>query len=505
MENAYFISVDIGTSSAKIVLMDLSGNCIASVSREYPTEYEENNGAVQDAALWWETVQGGLARLAKSVPEEMKKVQAISVDGQSSTVLPVDGEGNILSRAMIWMDKRAVQEEEQLRKYPGQQLFTEINGNYISAANIAPKILWIKNNQPEIYDRTWKFFTSEGFIVYRLTGKDSCDVTEGGLSQLMDMRRLEWSGELIRACGIDEDKLPKLYRSYEVVGEILPEVASSVGLRAGIRVVAGSMDVCACALGTGVDRESAAFITGGTVTALGVGTGAPIMDGKLHVYPHIVPGVWFSVAGVDFGGGNYRWFRDNFMEEYTAEDAYREMNRLAAQSPPGANRLLFLPSSVGQRCPQWDIHMRGAFIGVAPSHEKKDFLRAIMEGNAFGIREIMDIQEAEGASIDRIMIAGGISKSDLWMQIFSAVLKRKIMRVHSQQDTAYGNLINAAYGTGYIDTFDPPLPGRQMEEMGVMADNGGAYEKLYEIFSTIYPSLKKTFDMLAAAGEEIQG
>lgn len=502
MKITYFLSIDIGTSSTKLVLMDWQGECLATVSREYPTIYEENGGVVQDAQDWWDAIIYGCKQLAERFPKEMYAVEAISVDGQSSTVLPIDTEGKLLSKAMIWTDHRAIEQERCLLDEVGQSLFTEINGNHINASNIACKIMWLKKNRKACYEKTWKFLTSTGFAVYKLTGQAICDVTEGGLSQLMDMRRLEWSDALIKACDIDRDKLPELRKCFEVAGTLRKEIAQNLGLAEAVKVLTGAMDACACALGTGVDRDSNAFITGGTVTAIGVGTKRPIMNGKLHVYPHIVPGIWLSVAGVDFGGGNYRWFRDQFMQDLAKDSVYEIMNKMAAESRPGAHKLLFLPSLVGQRCPQWDLDMRGAFVGISSRHTKSDFLRAIMEGNAFGIREIMELQEQAGADIHTIMIAGGIAKSDLWMQIFSQVLHKTIWKVYSQQDTAYGNLLNAAYGLGIYDSLSQKLPGRDMRAVDVPEQTTQIYDQLYRIYKEVYPGLKQVFSTLAKIKDE---
>lgn len=499
MEHPCFISIDIGTSSCKSVLMDETGALLGSASREYPTFYGESGAVSQNADDWWDGVVATVRELAARAPDCRGRIAAIGIDGQSSVMLPLDREGNVLYPAMIWMDHRAQAQKRRIDENVGQETLSELNGNRNDASNVAPKIMWFRDHCPELYQRTDRIVSSVGFIVYRLTGVFSHNLSEGGLTQLLDIRTGAWSDPLIGGCGLDSALLPELYRCCDIVGTVRADAAGLLGIPSGIPVTAGAMDVCACALGTGAVSKGDAFITGGTVTALGVCTDRPVRNGSLHVYHHAVPGLWCSVAGVDFGGGSFRWFRDRFMAECPGADAYAEMDRLAAQSPPGAGNLLFLPALVGQRCPQWDSNMRGAFVGITPAHGKPAFLRAIMEGNAFGVREIMELQEAEGAGLNKILIAGGIAKSDLWLQIFADVLRRRALRVRSRQDTAYGNMICAAVAVGLFSSFEVTLPGRNFEPIRASAETRAVYDRLYGIYRQLYPALREQFAQLSEA------
>jgi len=503
MHNSLFFSIDIGTSSCKTVLMDETGAALGSASREYDTCFEDGDAVSQNAADWWESVCETIRVLTKILPEgAARRIAGIGIDGQSSVMLPVDRDGAPLFQALIWTDHRSRKQAERIDREIGQETLTAINGNKNDASNVAPKIMWFRDTYPGLYKRTYRILSSVGYIVYRLTGKFTHNLSEGGLTQLFDIGRGEWSDELIGGCGLRRDLFPELSPCYAVVGGISAEASAELGLPSGIPVIAGAMDVCACALGTGAVSVNDAFITGGTVTAVGVCTDRPIRNRSLHVYHHIMPGVWCNVAAVDFGGGSFRWFRDRFMAGYTGTNAYDEMNRLAAQSAPGAGGLLFLPSLVGQRCPQWDTEMRGAFVGITARSGKEDFLRAVMEGNAYGVREIVELQEREGARLEKILIAGGISRSDLWLQIFADVLRRRILRVRCREDTAFGNLIAAGYGVGLFDSFEVPLTGREFEPIPGSDAVPPAYERMYACYQGLYPALKDTFHTLTGIASE---
>lgn len=495
----YFISIDIGTSSCKTVLLDESGRVVATASSEYPTFFAPDGSSRQDARQWWHSAQSGLAEIASACPEAKNRVAAIGIDAQSSVMLALDGCGEPLFPAMIWNDSCAQAQKRRIDECVGQDMISRINGNHNDATNVAPKIMWFRDNHPELYRRTDRIVSAVGYIVYKLTGRYSLSISEAGLTQLTDIERGVWSDELISACGIDRKKLPEIVGCEQIVGTLKPDVAASVGLAAGIPVVAGAMDACACALGTGVTHRGDAFVTGGTVTALGVCADRPIRNGVLHIYHHVVPGLWASVGGVDFGGGSFRWCRDRFFKD--EPEPYARMNALAAQAAPGCGGLLFLPSLVGQRCPQWDDAMRGAFVGITPNHGAGEFVRAIMEGNAYGVREIMELQAREGAQLSRVMIAGGIARSDLWMRIFATVLGKPVRRVHSLQDTAYGNMICAGVGIGMFPNFDVELSGRRFEPIEPL-DGARAYERYYETFLKIYPALKGIFAELHNAEEK---
>lgn len=497
MEQRYIISIDLGTSSCKTALFNSTGEMVGITSREHKTFFGEGQAVDQNPEEWWMGAMKTIRELLHKTKVSSKQIAAVGIDSQSSAMLPLGRKGEILHNAMIWTDRRAGDEKKWIDLHVGQEILTQINGNRNDESNVAPKLLWFKNHYPDLYHRTFKILNAAGYLVYKLTDKFSCNISEGGLTQLFDVERGEWSKELITACKLDIEKLPKIYQCFEIVGKVTNEAAEGTGLLTGTPVVAGAMDAVSCGLGCGITREGDAFITGGTVTAFGVCTGKPVRSGILHVYHHIVPGTWCNMAGVDFGGGNYRWFRDKFMKDCDADSVYEEMNTMAAQIQPGADKLLFLPTLVGQRCPQWDGSMKGVFFGITPNHGREHFIRAIMEGNALAVREIMELLGKEGAVTRKLMIAGGIAKSNIWMKIFAEALARPLYLAECEEATAMGNMMNAAYGVGMIDSFEEAKSSLSFHPISYNEENHKKYNSLYGVYKMLYPAMKGQFEELA--------
>lgn len=497
MERQYIISIDIGTSSCKTALFDDQGQIVCIASKEHQTFFGELGAVDQNPDEWWNCIVQTVRQVMNKSGIEARNIAVIGVDSQSSSVIPMDKKGNVLHNAMIWTDRRAVKERKWIDQELGQEQLTKINGNHNDESNAAPKILWFKNDYPSLYKDTYKIVNAAGYLVYRLTGVFSCNISEGGLTQLFDIQKGVWSKELTDTCGIDIHKMPDIYQCFEIAGKASKESAEQMGILAGTPVVAGSMDAVACGLGCGIIQKGDAFITGGTVTAVGLCTDQPIRNDSLHVYHHIVPNTWCNVAGVDYGGGNYRWFRDEFMQEFDASSVYTKMNQMAEEVPVGADKLLFLPTTVGQRCPQWDGNMKGVYFGITPKHGRKHLIRAIMEGNAFAVREIVELMEKEGAVVENLMIAGGIAKSEVWMKIFKDVLGKPLYLAMCEEATAMGNMMNAAYGVGIINTFVQAKKYCSFQSVPSVAKDHVKYNRLYEVYQSMYPSLKSSFQKLA--------
>lgn len=497
MEPQYVLSIDIGTSSCKTFIFDIFGNVVCKASKEHKTNFEQAGAVDQDPEEWWNGVVQTVNEVLEISNISKNHIAVIGIDTQSSVMIPISREGKKLHNAIIWTDRRSTNEKSWIDRNVGQDQLTRINGNQNDESNLAPKILWFKNQYRSLYKDTYKILNAAGYIVYRLTGKYSCNISEGGMSQIFDIESGKWSKELVDACEIDMEKLPEIYQCSDVVGSVTKAVADQLGLYEGLPVVAGSMDVVACALGCGIIEEGDAFITGGTVTALGVCTDKPVRNISLHVYHHIIPNKWCNVAGIDYGGGNFRWFRDKFMQHYDIKSVYAKMDEMAERVPAGSDKLLFLPSLVGQRCPQWDGDMKGVFFGITPNHGIEHFIRALMEGNAFAAREIVELLEKEGAMVKKLVIAGGIAKSNIWMSIFEDVIGKPLFLAKVDEATALGNMINAAYGVGLVKTYKQEVKHYELEQISFSQSNHDKYNKLYPIYKELYPSLKEQFKKIS--------
>lgn len=490
----YILSIDVGTSSTKTVLFDLDFNVVTTARKKYETLYPHSGWAEQPAEQWWDALKENTQTMLSEGGVDAAEIIAIGIDAFSTTIVPVDPSGVPLRPGLIWMDRRAVKQADWIRDNLGDETW-EINGNVSDAGNPAPKIMWIKENEPELYEKTHMFLHANGYLVYRLTGEYSMDISEAGLSQFCNTCTGEYSEVLLDGCGIDRAKLPKIYNCTDVVGSVTAEAAQLTGLAEGTPVIAGSMDNVAAGLGAGVSKGGEVFISGGTVTTNNVCLSEPKYNKNLHVYPHIVPGTWITAGGVDFGGAVIRWFNEEILEL----ENYAELDKLIDTSITAESSVIFLPYMVGQRCPIWNDNTTGVVMGLKPTTSRRDFTRAVIEGTTYGSRHVLSIAEDEGVEIKNVKITGGVANSAVWVQIFSDVIGKPIDIPGAVDLPPLGVAIAAAYGVGVIKSFDEAI-----EKVAIRAhfepdaQHHEYYSEMYGIFRNIYQNLIHEFDALAA-------
>ena len=485
----YILSFDIGTSSSKAMLFDLDFNVIGLVQKKYDTFYPYLGWAEQPPEQWWEALQESSQELLQKTHIVASEIIAVGIDSFSTTVVSVDAQGIPLRPGLIWMDRRAVKQADWIRDHLGEETF-KICGNLSDAGNSAPKIMWLKENEQELYQKTHMFLQANGYVVFKLTGVYSWDKSQTGLSQLCDIKSCEYSELLLEACGIDRSKLPSIYNCTDVVGHIDKKAAALTGLEEGTPVIAGSMDNVAAGLGAGVSKDGEVFISGGTVTTNNVCMDEPRSNKKLHIYPHIIPDTWIAAGSTDFGGGAIRWFNEQILEE----DNVAELSDLVATSDAKNHPMIFLPYMVGQRSPVWNDKTTGVIIGLRPTTTRREMARAIMEGTTYGSRQVLQILEEEGVTVSKIRMTGGSAQSDVWVQIFSDVLGKRIELPGAVDLPPLGTAIAAAYGVGAIKSFDEAIkkipisnwyqPNSQQTEY---------YRNMYELFCTVYNNLQHEF------------
>lgn len=499
MRQTYILGVDLGTSSCKIVAFDGQGNIVSSATEQCPTIYPLPGWAEQDPNLWWRAFKFSVKKAIEKSNIRVEDIVSIGVDSQGSCLVAIDKWGRSLCPAPIWADRRSTSQCEWIRKEIGENLIFRISKNRIDPSNIAPKILWVKENKPEVYQKTWKFLHPNGYLIYKLTGVPSMDLSEGCLTQLFDAEKDDWSSLLLDLHSIPRRLLPDVYPCHAVVGKVTKEAAVETGLREGTPVIAGGMDMPMSALGAGVIREGQAYVSAGTVTGIGVCSEISIESPFFFCIRHVIPEKWLLVSGVDYGGAGFKWFKDKLIAPLAEEksDLYKLLVERMDGIPAGSNGLIFLPYMVGQRSPLWNNNTRGVIFGLSPDHGIGHLVRMFMEGNAYALRNVVELIESGGHYIEELRFVGGCTKVELWNQIFSDVIGKKIL-ASQHENAALGSALLAGVGIGLIKNIKEAIKMvKPFKEYLPNLENKELYDDLYNIFKRIYSNLLETFDSLA--------
>lgn len=509
----YVIGVDLGTSGTKTVLFDEKGNVIASKTIEYPLYQEKNGWAEQEPLDWWNAARDTIRGVIESSGVEKEQIVSLGISGQMHGLVMLDQEGKVLRRSIIWCDQRTAKECEEITEKIGAERLIEITANPALTGFTASKILWVKNHQPEIYEKCAHILLPKDYVRYMLTGDFATEVSDASGMQLLDIPGRCWSEEVCRKLDIDMALLPKVYESPEVTGVISEEAAALTGLKAGTLVVGGAGDNAAAAVGTGVVEEGKAFTTIGTSGVVFAHTDQITIDpkGRVHTFCCAVPGAW-HVMGVTQGAGlSLKWFRDTFCvsEMETAKgmgvDPYYLMDKEAERSPIGCNRLLYLPYLMGERTPHLDPDCRGVFFGLSAMHSKYDMLRAVMEGVTYSQRDSVEVLRSMGVQPQEMLACGGGGSSPLWRQMLADTYNCPVKTVVSKEGPALGVAILAAVGAGLYPSVAEAC--RQIVKtnppQNPIPENVPRYETFYQLYRGLYPALKEQFKALA--GAELSG
>jgi len=505
----FIITVDVGTSSTKTSLWTEAGELVAHASSAYSLHRPEPLWAEIDGDTWWqavcETIQKVLARSAVTPAS----VAGIGVDGVGWTLIPVDSDGNPLRSAMIWLDRRAEDETTWLKELPEADALVDLDANPLDAAYITPKLIWLKRNQPDIFNSAHKFLEATGFIVSRFTGKFVCDYTQAYGFHFFDLRNEKWDQQAAKIIGVPIEKMPELCRSAEVVGTVTEKAAKQTGLRPGIPVIAGCLDAVAGALGSGVVKPGQTNEQGGQAGGVGISLDHVLVEPRLIFSHHVISGQYLLQAGT-VGGGSLGWFRDQFGHpEVTAsnligQNPFELFSRQVEKSKPGANGLIFLPYMAGERTPLWSSVPRGIIFGLTYSTSRADMLRAIMEGCAFAVYDNLQIAEEHGVQIDEYLGSGGATQSAIWCQIKADIYGKPFVIARRADGGEGGHDLGlfalTAYGIGLCKDIgacvSDLLPSRQVFEPSAM--NHALYLELFEVYRSVSRKSMEDFVRLDA-------
>ena len=483
----YYIGVDLGTSALKLVMMKGNGELVKTVSKEYPLYFPRSGWSEQNPVDWFLAVKEGLKELAAFADE---KIAGISFGGQMHGLVILDKDDNVLRPAILWNDGRSTEETDYLNNVIGKEKLSKLTANIAFAGFTAPKILWVKNNEPEIFAKISKIMLPKDYISYMLSGSFSTDYSDASGMLLLDVKNKKWSKDMIDICSISEDMLPKLYESYEVVGAIKPELAKELGLNEDIKIIAGAGDNAAAAIGTGTVGEGACNIslgTSGTVFISSRNFGVDSFN-ALHSFAHAdgnyhLMGCMLSAASCN------KWWMEEILK---TKDFSKEQENIENL---GENNVFFLPYLMGERSPHNDPDAAGTFIGMRMDTKREDMTLAVFEGVTFALRDSLEVARSLGIKIDRTMICGGGAKSPLWKRLVSNILNVEVEVPVSEEGPGFGAAILAAVGCGEYESVEKAAKSiiKIKEKIKPEADLVVKYEEKYQKFKKIYPALKDVF------------
>ncbi len=506
MVKELLIGIDVGTTSTKSVLVDSRGAVLAQAAKEYPTLYPSPGWAEQNPDEWWRAIRETVQALFHSTRYSPQDVAAVGVSSQAPTLVPLDKHGIPLHAAIIWMDRRSEPQCAWLRKQTGVSRFTEINGGRIDPFFLLPKLLWYQRERPELHAQTDVVLQANGYIIHRLTHARSMDRSHGALTLLFDSENESWSDELFAISQADRSVLPPVVSCTEIVGEVTRTAAAATGLAAGTPVIAGMVDGTAASLEASVIQPGDAVEMTGQTTVLLICSDHAYLGDALFPLGHAIPSKHLLVGAQVATGGSLRWFRDQLGVEEVAEaamlgiDPFELLSAIAATSPPGANRLVFLPYMYGERSPIWDSNARGVAFGLSLATTKADIVRAILEGAAMGLRHNMDAAAEAGIPVKQVRCVGGGSKSDVWNQIKADVLNLSVHVPQAATGAPLGGAIAAAAAVGLYPNVEAAVLSMTVAGKEFLPDpkHVALYDELYDVYLGLYPALRDSFTALAA-------
>ncbi len=486
-----FIGLDVGTTGVKGLLVDEKGRIMGNWSEPLELITPKSGWNEQDPKEWWKNVVAVLKRLNEKATEIGGKVRAISTSGQMHSLVLLDGKGNVLRNAILWNDQRTHRECEIITEEFGEEYLIKNVGNPVLTGFTLPKILWLKRNEPKIFENTRKILLPKDFINFMMTGKMVTEPSDasGTVAYGIDG---EWKDEILEKLEIPLEIFPEVIPSNEVIGRLKREVANETGLSEDVLVVPGGADNACSALGVGVTLSGRVMIslgTSGTVLAPTLSE-EPDPKGRVHFFFHVLKGIKYHMGVMLSATHSLNWFKERFLQE-----SYGEINEMVSKSPAGSNGVIFLPYLNGERTPHRDPFARGVFFGISSFNSKEDVIRAIFEGVAFGIKDSFDILKNDlKVKIEDVRITGGGSKSDIWVKITADVLGHNLKRPQVNEGAAYGASMLAFSG------FSKTPPERVADEWVIIKDevdySEGSHEiygKLVEKYRMIYENLKEIF------------
>lgn len=495
---SHLLGIDVSTTATKALVTNEGGAVIATAASTYEYRTPRPLWSEQDPALWWDGVVASVKRVLATDDISAGGIAGIGLTGQMHGLVLLDKRGEVLRPAILWNDQRTAAECDEIRRRIGKDRLIRITGNDALTGFTAPKILWVREHEPEVYDRIAHVLLPKDYIRYRLTGEFATDKAGAAGTLLMDVKRREWSAEVLGALELPSFWLPPSFEGPEVTGTISRESAQQTGLAEGTPVMAGGGDQAAGAVGVGAVREGIGSVVLGTSGVVFAGSDEPLVEprGLLHAFPHAAPGRWHLMGVMLSAAGSLRWYRDTLAPDLS----YDELLAPAAEAPEGSDGLLFLPYLTGERTPHPDPLARGAFVGLTVRHTRVHMTRAVLEGVAFGLRDSFTLmQEAGLQAPEQVRLSGGGARSGVWRQILADVLGRELVTVNTTEGAAYGAALLAGVGAGVWPDVDAACDSvvRVTERVAPQDEAVERYGAVYRQYRALYPALKEIFRALS--------
>jgi len=492
----YVIGVDLGTSAVKLLLINSNGEVAQEVSKSYPLIQEKSGYSEQKPEDWVEKTTEGLKDLIQQFDGNVEDIEGISFSGQMHGLVLLDENNEVLRNAILWNDTRTTEQCQQIYDTVGKEQLLSITKNPALEGFTLPKILWVKQNEPEIFAKASVFMLPKDYLRYRLTGEIHSEYSDAAGTLILNVAEKKWSTEICDLFDIKPELCPPLVESHGFVGTITADVATKTGLSEATKVFAGGADNACGAIGSGILSEGR--------TLCSVGTSGVVLsyeerndldfEGKVHYFNHGEENAFYTMGVTLAAGYSLSWFKDTFAKE----EAFESFLKDVGQVPIGANGLVYTPYLAGERTPHADSIIRGSFIGMDASHKREDFVRAVLEGITFSLNETIEIFRENGKTIDTVVSIGGGAKNETWLQMQADIFNAKIVKLASEQGPGMGAAMLAAYGCGWFPTLQECAEKfvETTKSYQPVPENVEKYQKLFGVYKQVYQQTKSLNEQL---------
>jgi xylulokinase len=491
----YWLGIDIGTGGSRALLVDREGRVKAGFTAPHEDmRMHKPLWAEQRPENWWDAAQLAINGVLAAANVSGDQVRAIGLSGQMHGLVILDASGNVIRPSLIWCDQRSQQQVDAINRSAGRDKVLEFTANPVLTGFTLPKLLWVRDNEPHLYERVRKVLLPKDYVRYKLTGEYASEVSDASGTSLFDVVNRRWSEGMCAAAGVPVEWLPKVYESPEVTGVLTAQAAQACGLKAGTPVVGGGGDQAASAVGNGIVEAGVVSCTLGTSGVVFAHQEQPAYDaaGRVHTFCHAVPGKW-HVMGVTQGAGlSLQWFRN----QLAAGADYDALTAEAAQAPAGSHGLYWLPYLMGERTPHLDATARAAWVGLTAKHSRADLIRSVLEGVCYSQNDCLEIIEQMGVTVTNVRLSGGGAKSAFWRQMFADVFGKRVVTLETQEGSAYGAALLALAGEYGSVTEVCRVAIREVSRAEPQQPQASFYRNGHRIYQSLYPALKPIYGSL---------